>query len=108
MSELSDQVLERVQTSGLSDQDKRSAIGMARTWVEKRKPIKRSEISGYEKRDDLAVAIISIMEASAAESKQCIAALKHARAVINRPFRDSTMLGVKAGLELVKPKDGGN
>lgn len=105
MSDLGSQVLERVQASGLSDQDQRSALGIARTWVEKQKPVPRSVIPGYEKRDDLATELVAILEGSAAEPKQCIKALGEARKVINRPYQDPTMQGHKTKLELLKPKD---
>lgn len=109
MSELNDRILECVRTSGLADYDRRSAIGIARTWVEKRKPFKRSEIDGYEKRDALAASLVQIMEEIPSEPKQYAAALQKARKEINRPFHDPTMLGAQVKhLELLKPKDGGN
>ena len=36
---LSEQMAECVMSSGLNDYDQRSALGMARTWVDKRAPI---------------------------------------------------------------------
>lgn len=106
MSELTSRIQECVRASGLGDVDQRSAIGIARTWVEKRKPLKRSEIDGFEKRDDLAAALVGIMEEIPSDPKDYTKALAKVRAEINEPFRDSTMLGAKARLE--KPKDGGN
>ena len=99
--ELNKRILEAVLESGLNDYDQRSALGMARTWVDQQKPVKRSEMKGYEKRDDLAELLVGIMEEEEADPDECVAALAAARAKVNEPYLDPTMLGV--GRRLSKP-----
>lgn len=107
MTELGAKILERLRELGLGDVDQRSALGIARTWVEKPDPVKRSLISGYEKRDDLAVALVGIMEEAAVAPEECVAAIKEVRKVLNRPFQEAAAVGGKH-ITLLKPKEGGN
>lgn len=109
MSGLGTRILEQLRTSGLGDVDQRSALGMARTWVEKQKPISRSQISGYEKRDDLAEALVAVLGASGAAPEAMRESLNEARKAINTPHRQAaaTAAGGKH-ITLVKPKEGGN
>jgi hypothetical protein len=82
----------------MADFDQRSAIGMARSWVEDGKAIKRNdfqhEMKGrYTRRDDLAEALVEAMKGG--EPAECIAALSVAREFINKPFEDPNMLGYR-------------
>lgn len=105
-TELNHSVYDLLQASGLADHVQRSAIGMARTWVEKGKPIERQAMfSGYEKRDDLAEALVRLLEGSEKQIERK-RALAYAREKINRPYRDKTMMGLRAGArDLSKPGD---
>lgn len=108
MSDLKQRIMGALSGSGLGDVDQRSAIGMARTWVEKREPVKRSVIGGYEKRDDLAISLVAIMEEAAAPREEYLAVLAEARRALNEPFRDAAVVGSRSHVELLKPKEGGN
>lgn len=103
-TELNHSVYELVRASGLGDHDQRSAIGIARTWVEKGKPVERQTMfSGYEKRDDLAEALVRALGGTDKQSER-IRALAYARKEINKPYRDKTMAGFRAGArDLSKP-----
>jgi len=98
MSELSEAIIACVESSGLNDDDQRSAIGMARTWVDKREPIKwNPEQVHYEKRDQLAANLVAIIEANPAEDEEYVKALQAARAVVNAPFQVETHGGARLG-----------
>ena len=89
MSELNEQIISAVMNSGLNDYDQRSAIGMARTWVDKREPIKYNpEQIEYPKRDQLAKDLVALMEATPAENEEYVEALAAARREVNRPFQN--------------------
>lgn len=105
MSELGEQLTECVMSSGLNDYDQRSAIGMARSWVDKREPIRwNPDQIQCEKRDDLAKALVALMAENPAEDEDYIEALQDARREVNRPFQSEAMLGFQAGRKsLVKP-----
>jgi len=107
-TELNAKILAVIQTVGRNDYLQRSALGMARSWVDKRKPIDRPEkyLDGsWEKRDDLAASLVAIMEDNPSERADYILALGKAREWVNEPFIDPTMLGQRAGKQLQKPKD---
>jgi hypothetical protein len=86
---------------GLNDYDQRSAIGMARAWVDNREPIRwKVEQVEYPKRDQLAKDLVSLMEENPAEPEEYVEALKAVRKVVNAPYqRDS----VHTGADLRKP-----
>lgn len=105
-TELNHSVFELIQASGLADHIQRSALGMARTWVEDGKPVRRQDmVAGYEKRDDLAEALVRTLEV-VEKKEERIRALAYARKEINKPYRDKTMAGFRAGArDLSKPGD---
>lgn len=88
---------------GLNDYDQRSAIGMARSWVDNREPIRwKVEQVEYPKRDQLAKDLVSLMEETPAEPEEYVEALRAVRKVVNAPYqRDS----VHTGRDLQKPRD---
>lgn len=59
-NELNEMILALVQASGISDYDQRSAMGIARSWVETGNPIKRQTylVEQFKGRDDLAEALM--------------------------------------------------
>ena len=93
-SELTKQVVAAVQATAatVNDSDQRSALGMARTWVEKREPIKRQTyfVDFFRRRDDLAEELVRIM--AEADKGECLDALDEARNWVNAPFRNPAML----------------
>lgn len=91
MPELSTLILTQVTKSGLNDYDQRSALGMARTWVEKREPIKwnPNQIE-YPNRDQLARDLVIIMQENLAEDAEYVGALLRARKAVNAPFQRAT------------------
>lgn len=105
---LNEQILEAIQGCTAGDYCQRSALGMARTWVDKRKPVDRPVKYGdgdWQVRDDLAEELVGIMEANPADRLDYIQALGEARAWVNAPFVDPTMQGQKTGKAILKPKD---
>ncbi len=88
---LSEQIIQQVQASGINDYDQRSAIGMARTWVDKREPIvwNPNQVE-YPKRDQLAKDLVAIFEGNPATDEEYIEALKAAREVVNAPYQVET------------------
>lgn len=109
MSELNDRILEAVQESSarIDDYGQRSAIGMARSWIDSGKPIER-EINladKYTARDDLAEALVTIMEGFDASRQEQVNALAVAREWVNAPFLDSTMNGQRDKGNLLRPGD---
>lgn len=97
MSELTQRVVDIVRgTAGkLSDSDQRSALGMARTWLEKREPIKRQvNLAGFKNRDDLAEALVEALEGR--EHEESLEALAAARAWVNAPYQaDPELLAMR-------------
>lgn len=98
MSKLKDEIMAAVMatTETMTDADQRSAIGMARTWIENGKPIARQNYhqAVYKRRDDLAETLVSIMTGH--DPDDCVAALQAVRAAVNAPFIDPTMVGWQA------------
>lgn len=86
----------RATSATLYDNDQRSAIGMAGSWVRSGKPIERSKADAtlMKNRDDLAVALGAILEGHKPED--CKKALAAAREMINAPFVNAAMLGFQA------------
>ena len=90
----------------VDDYAQRSALGMARTWIEKGKldtwdPIRHKDQVQHVNRDALATAIVAVLEESEAEKDEMVAALAAARAEVNRPYQ----LRASASKPLPKPKD---
>ena len=86
-----DSVLAILRTSNLGDTDQRSALGMARTWLEKHEPFVPTTHPSYQKRDTLAQALIDRI--SEMDHEEAVAELAHARAVINEPYRRADFVG---------------
>lgn len=88
---LTKQVVETVTTASLGDNDQRSAIGMARSWLDDGKLTLAGP--GLEKvhagRDNLAQALVAMFDG--VKEEDAIAALAAARAKINEPFVDGAM-----------------
>lgn len=110
--ELNEAVLTCVQTAGLTDYDARSALGMVRGWIEDRDPKKiarndfTKEMKGlYSKRDDLVAALVEIL--TPANKGEAAEAIARARAWLNKPYLDKTMMGIRSrpGRDLTKLKD---
>lgn len=103
---LTEQMIESVTVSSVkvNDYDQRSAIGMARTWVDRREPIKwKVEQVEYPNRDQLAKDLVALME-GVDDRDEMIDALQGVRAHVNAPFADPSMLGWRAGRrDLLKP-----
>jgi hypothetical protein len=93
-----ERVLARMEaTKGkMTDGDQRSALGMARTWLDKHEDIVRqSNFAGqFKRRDDLAIALVEIFRAG--DRGECLAALQEARARLNKPFEDPSMATFRA------------
>lgn len=99
--ELNDRVLAVIQASGTNDYDQRSALGMARTWLDKHEPVVRTS-HVYGKRDDLAGAIIAEIETM--DRDDALDALREARTFVNAPYLDPTMNGQRLGrAAILKP-----
>ena len=101
---LNEQIIECVMEYSGGDYAQRSALGMARTWVDKGKferPEKHGEGS-WRTRDDLVERLITIFEASGAESEACVAALNAAREKVNAPYQQQSLV---MGTAKQKPKD---
>jgi hypothetical protein len=104
MQSLNDAVLGAVQGAPLDDYGQRSAIGIARSWIDNgHKPIEREKnpADKYVHRDDLAEDLVVILEGHARED--AIEALQYARTVINAPFRDPGMNGQMVKQNILKP-----
>lgn len=101
---LSDGVLAIVQGSPLGDRDVRSALGMARSWMDNGKAIVRTN-AVYGVRDDLAEELIT--EIRDMDREDSLVALSDAREWLNAPFTDPTMNGQKTGKAVIlKPGSG--
>lgn len=99
--ELNDRLVALLVESGAGEQDQRSALGMARTWMEKGKAVVRSSAI-MAVRDGLAEGLIEAIRGS--ERDDSLTALREARAWLNAPFVDPTMNGQKLGrAALLKP-----
>lgn len=100
---LNEQVLAAVQGAvKLNDYGQRSAIGMARSYLDTQKFKEANSLDLKVGRDALASELVSLMEGHSEED--CIAALQEARAWVNAPFVDEAMLGFQAGrVGLMKP-----
>lgn len=104
--QLTEQVLTAVQaTAGhLNDYGQRSAIGMARGYLDTPKFKEGNTSDAKLGRDALASELVSLMEGHSEED--CVAALIEARKWVNAPFVDEGMLGFRAGgKDLLKPGD---
>lgn len=99
-NKLSDEIISLIEASGINDYDQRSAIGMARSWVDNQKPIVwNPEQIENRKRDQLAKDIVAILEANLATEEEYVAALRTARDHVNAPFQVAT----HSGAALQKP-----
>lgn len=92
--ELNAKVLALVQASGCNEYDQRSALGVAQSCLENKKPVVRDGTYMH-LRDDLADALVAAMQDY--DPADCKSALQSARAWVNAPFLDPTMNGVTAG-----------
>ncbi len=102
MKELNKKIIAIVQSAKCADFDQRSALGTARTWVEKQKePAYNPTRPECRLRDALAREIVETLQASEATDEQMIAALAEAREVINAPFRVNSFVGTAN----LKPKE---
>lgn len=102
MSELDKKITAIVQGSSCSDRDQRSALGMARTWVEKQKePFYNPTRAECRLRDNLTRELITALLESGCNGEEMAAALAAARKTINAPFKVDSFVGT-AGL---KPKE---
>lgn len=97
---LNEQILSIIQNYQGSDYDQRSALGMARTWVDGREPEFSSE-AAYKSRDGLARELIAALDAAGAEQEEMLAVLANAREVVNKPFQVDTFVGTAKA----KPKE---
>jgi len=109
MSELDAAILAKIQESAvkINDYDQRSALGMARTWIDKAKldtwnPERHKDMIEVPNRDQLAKDLVAILETSD-DVDEMVGALAGARAWVNAPFIDSSMLGQRSAL--LKPKE---
>ena len=102
MSELREKIITCVVDSGLNDYDQRSALGMARSWVDGHElQLAVNSLDLKPKRDQLAQDLVAIMEEYLAENEEYIEALRAARAVVNKPFQ----VAISGGARLGKPKE---
>lgn len=99
---LNKSVAELVTSSGLNDFDQRSALGIARSSVEPNaKPYEGAVAVKHlmKGRDELALRLIAVLDG--VKRDEAVAALAHARSLINAPYLDATMLGFRAAREEV-------
>lgn len=95
MSSFQKTVVAAVAGSGLNDYHQRSAIGMARGWLDSQKlKLAANTADLYPGRDQLASDLVALMDGRS--RKDCIAALQVARAEVNAPFENEAMLGFQA------------
>lgn len=95
---LSDSIITLLTNSGINDYDQRSALGMARSWVDNQKPVTwNPEQVENRKRDQLAKDIVALLEDNPAEDEEYVAALSDARAHVNAPFQVATHSGRRLG-----------
>lgn len=96
MNNLNDQILAQTLESGLNDYTQRSALGMARMWLEHGEVRTSQQEKGFEKRDALAKNLVTVMLEEGGTKQERIDALARARAKVNEPFLDPQMLGYQA------------
>jgi hypothetical protein len=84
-------ILSLLQSSNLVDYDQRSALGIARTWLEKHEPLVPTTHPSYQKRDALAQQLID--RVAELDPEAAVAELAHARSVINEPFKRDGFVG---------------
>ena len=96
---LNEQIIECVTAAKLDDYAQRSAIGIARTWVEKQKNFEPSVHKEFRGRDELATSLVEIL--ADAKPEEALAALAEARRVVNAPYQQQ----VSMGSAKMKPKD---
>jgi len=94
--ELNTIVIELVFASGCNDFDQRSALGMVDRFVQAQVMPERQVNTPalYKGRDDLAEALVTLLEGE--KKADQLRALAVARAKVNEPFRDRTMVGFQA------------
>lgn len=102
---LSQAVMECVLASSahVNDYDQRSALGMARSWLDNQEPIRwNPDQVHYPLRDALAEELVKLIEE--AEPEDAIVALSLAREKVNEPFLDPGMARFReGGRTLAKP-----
>ena len=98
---LNEQIIECVTAAKLDDYAQRSAIGIARTWVEKQKNFEPSVHKEFRGRDELATSLVEIL--ADAKPEEALAALAEARRVVNAPYQQQSLV---MGTAKQKPKDG--
>jgi hypothetical protein len=91
MNNLTTTILSRLEASGLVDYDQRSALGIARTWLEKHEAFVPTTHPSYQKRDALAQQLID--RVAELDPEAAVAELAHARSVINEPFKRDGFVG---------------
>src|SRR6185436_10388593 len=79
MSELNEAILAKIEETAnkINDYDQRSAIGMARSWVEHGRldtwnPERHKDMIQYPNRDQLATDLVAIFEDSGAENDEMV------------------------------------
>ena len=95
-------VLAILEASGLGDIDQRSALGMARTWLEKHEAFVPSPHTGFQKRDTLAQALID--HVSEMDHDEAVAELAGARKVINEPHARAEFVGTAKAKKVKEAK----
>lgn len=106
MSKLSDQIITLLTASEINDYDQRSALGMARSWVDNQKPITwNPEQVQNAKRDQLAKDIVALLEENPADEAEHVEALLKAREHVNAPFQVETHSGQRLGKPGEKKKE---
>jgi hypothetical protein len=107
MSEFSEQIVAEIELAGINNYDQRSALGLMRTWVDKRQPHQRVDYGSVgarpTKRDDLVDKLIVLFEEAALTADEYVEALAEARAWVNAPFFDPTMNGAQSRKTTMKP-----
>jgi hypothetical protein len=84
-------ILSLLQASNLVDYDQRSALGIARTWLEKHEAFVPTTHPSYQKRDALAQLLID--RVAELDHEDAVTELAHAREVINEPFKRDGFVG---------------
>ena len=102
---LTEQITEVTLKARLTDYDQRSALGMARSWIDNQEPIRwNPDQIEYKRRDQLAKDLVALLESSPTDRSEGIEALQAARKAVNAPFLNPEMLGFQARrAELLKP-----
>ncbi len=109
MSQFSEQIVAEIELAGINNYDQRSALGLMRTWVDKRQAHQRVDFGSLgarpTKRDDLVDKLIVLFEEAALTPDEYVEALTKARQHLNRAYFDPTMNGAKERKSSLKPKD---